>query len=158
MKTLLKALCVLLLAFIFACLLAIAMEVQREDCDCIVFVDCCCPEAVGVAVTPTPSVATCPTDATPSHSQTHICTASATLPPNGDASKTPTPVIPTSTLSATIVPSATVVSIPTYTPALECYQWVCHKPSTAAERDYCCDSDGCVDAHLGHGDYLGRCR
>lgn len=48
--------------------------------------------------------------------------------------------------------------LPTETPEEACYQWLCHKPGTPAEQDYCCDSDGCVNAHLGHGDYLGKCK
>jgi len=47
---------------------------------------------------------------------------------------------------------------PTPTPEPECFQWLCHKPGTSAEQDYCCDSQGCVDAHLAHGDYLGKCK
>jgi hypothetical protein len=40
-----------------------------------------------------------------------------------------------------------------------CRIWLCHKPGTAAEQDYCCeDSTGCRDAHLAHGDTLGKCK
>jgi hypothetical protein len=46
----------------------------------------------------------------------------------------------------------------TPTPPPECPYWVCHKPGTAAEQDYCCYSESCVAAHLKHGDYEGRCQ
>ena len=96
------------------------------------FTDCDCPceEIVCEVVTPTPT-------------------------PTEDPKKTPTktPVVPTPTPTKT-----PVVPTPTPTPQPVCKIWLCHKPGTSAEQDYCCwDSEGCKDAHLKHGDYLGKC-
>ena len=136
-------------AFLVGMEMRTPVEVQYDEmgwptpvciCECgDIYVDCCCdtPTATG-----TPQVATKPT-------------ASATLPSNGDASKTPTPIVPTPTKRSTRKPTATPTEFPSIVP--KCYQWLCHKPGTAAEQNYCCDSDGCVSAHLRHGDYLGRC-
>lgn len=76
-------------------------------------------------------------------------------------SETPTPQIHTKTpeFTATITPEVT--SVPTNTPSATpvCEIWVCHKPNSAAEASYCCESSaGCLSAHLGHGDYEGKCR
>ena len=56
-------------------------------------------------------------------------------------------------------PTPTDKPRPTPTPKSECKIWLCHKPGTPAEQNYCCyDSEGCKSAHLGHGDYLGKCK
>lgn len=56
-------------------------------------------------------------------------------------------------------PTVTPTPKPTITPQPECKIWLCHKPGTEAEQDYCCwDSEGCKSAHLAHGDYLGKCK
>ena len=70
--------------------------------------------------------------------------------------KTPTPKTPTATSTPWVSPTP---YNPTPTGIPICGIWLCHKPGTAAEQDYCCwDSEGCRDAHLAHGDYLGKCK
>ncbi len=81
----------------------------------------------------------------------YVCEPTPT--PTDDPKRKPTPTntsIPNPTPSPTLLPSATPEPI--------CKIWVCHKPGTAAEQDYCCyDSEGCKAAHLKHGDYEGKC-
>lgn len=178
---LLQALCMVGIAIVlvlYGCLLFIAisgivetilMEVQRDiscDCpDCIV--DCCCD-------TPAPSKECVAQTSTPTGAATrapHTPTITGTMPssvPTATPTTIPeqTPVRPTPTVThapptkTPTIPSATKnpTATPRQTEPVECYQWLCHKPGTAAEQDYCCDSDGCVSAHLGHGNYLGKCR
>lgn len=66
---------------------------------------------------------------------------------------------PSFTQTATkVYPTQTNVVQSTPTP-VACAIWVCHKPGTAAEQDYCCwDSEGCFNAHIAHGDYEGKCQ
>lgn len=159
MKTLFQALCILLLAFIFA------MEVRRDisSCDCVV--DCCCdtPSACETATAtntrlPTSTATFRTATNTPATATVVRPTQSPTLATHTYAPPTATPALqPTATISNTTIPPTVPACTPTVT-VTTCYQWLCHKPDTAAEQDYCCDSDGCVDAHLGHGDYLGRCK
>lgn len=108
--------------------------------DCNVSVDCCCPTA-------TPSETPSATDAA---TRTATFSSTNTVVPTRRSSRTPT-----QTPKVSHAPTATPTAVST---AIECYQWLCHKPGTAAEQDYCCDSQECVDAHLGHGDYLGKCK
>lgn len=107
----------------------------------------CCSECEPCEPSVVPSVSTTPTATR--HYPTSTRKVTETIRPSDTPVSTPTLVTPTLTIWPT----------PTATPTLFlCYQWVCHKPGTAAEQDYCCESMGCVDAHLGHGDYLGKCR
>lgn len=149
MKTLLKALCIALVYIICTCAISIVfrhMEVQRDiSCDCIV--DCCCElaseECVAATITRPPCVsATVEVTQTPKSTPTVYNADTPTPRHTRQATPTHTPPPPTKTPTVPVT----------------CYQWVCHQTGNAGEKDYCCDSDGCVDAHLGHGDYLGKCR
>jgi len=108
--------------------------------------DCCCKEEQDVCNTVTPQITSTPTS-TPTGMET--LTPTPNEPTNTPGEPTPTP-------SRTRTPAPTDTPIPTET-EVTCYQWLCHKPGTAAEQNYCCDSEGCVEAHLAHGDYLGAC-
>lgn len=184
MKTIIKALAVIVIllylmgiAFIIGMNIRTPLEVQRGEmdridpaciCDCgDVYVDCCCPtEAVSHTPTATPFEPTTPTASgtpasitptrayfqtptQPSHSQTATSTRRV--------SDTPQPTATATITNAPGTPTSTVPVIPTKTVVVGCFQWLCHKPGTPAEQDYCCESQGCVSAHLKHGDYLGRC-
>ncbi len=59
-----------------------------------------------------------------------------------------------------VSPTPTQHPAPTPTPQPPmCYQWLIHKPGTAAEQLYCCDSDSCVRGHIsgGHADAGDYC-
>ena len=100
--------------------------------DCYDLRDCGTPVC---ELTPTPTDTPTPTETTPP-------------PPTVTSTGTPTPPKPTPTETPT----------PTDTPVV-CEIWLCHKPGTAAEQDYCCGAEGnCAPSHLDHGDYLGKCQ
>ena len=116
------------------------LDVDCPDCVCIV--DCCCDE--------TPE---CPS---PTPTETPTETPTPKVPPTS----TPTRVYwtKTPTKPPTRKPPTSTPKPPTETPTEEvCYQWVCHKTGKSGWVDYCCDSQGCVDAKLKQGDKLGRC-
>jgi len=174
MKTLIKTLAVMVIllylmgiAFIIGMSIETPLEVQRGEmdridpaciCDCgDVYVDCCCPtEAVSHTPTATPFEPTTPTASATTTRNTPTSVSTPTQRPT----RTVSPTVKSSTPTATVTPqppTSTVPVIPTKTVVVGCFQWLCHKPGTPAEQDYCCESQGCVDAHLKHGDYLGRC-
>ena len=166
--------CIIILAFLLGGTNEILCPVQSDiHYICDVSIDCCCPTE-----TPTPTETVVPfgtptvTSFLPSHTPTATrvrrsptatitkrstsTRAVSSTPTNTVAPPTKTPAVPT-----TAVPN-TPTDVPTVTPAIPTATskpcvWVCHKPGTSAEQDYCCDSQECVDAHLKHGDYLGKC-
>ena len=167
------AICVPLLGFLLGMTSKTPLEVQSYEvvyptqasiyCNCIVDFDCCCPtetatptETVVPFSTPTEQVTTTKRVETviPSATSTTIPKLTATIPAPTitDAPPTETPFIPTDTPlpTATRIPSATVK------PCI----WLCHQTGNAGEKDYCCDSQECVNGHLEHheGDYLGKCK
>ena len=160
------AICVPLLGFLLGMTRRTPLEVQSYEvvcptqpdirCDCNVDVDCCCPTETA---TPTETVVpfSTPTEqvTTTKRVETVVPSATSTSVPK----HTPTSPAPTITDSP---PSKTptVPIVPTETVVVECYQWLCHKPNSSAEQDYCCDSQGCVNGHLNHhdDDYLGKCK
>ena len=86
-----------------------------------------------------------------------ICPTPTITPPPPPTDTPPPPTPPTDT--PTPPPPTDTPPPPTDTPEPVCRIWVCHKPDTPAEQDYCCwDSEGCKAAHLAHGDYEGKCR
>lgn len=121
-----------------------------------------------VGETITPTVARTTRIPAPTNTVVHPTRSQSTptqTPQVTDAPPSQTPTIPTATPSSTYTqaptPTVEFTATPTRvcrTPTPEdCYQWVCHRTGNAGWKDYCCESEGCVDAHLKHGDYLGKC-
>lgn len=165
--------CVIILAYLIGGSNEILCPIQPDvHCICDVIVDCCCPTE---SVTPTETSlpfstptespvplrtnTSVPASRTPTKrakkTKTIIPSATSTpvpTPTHTDAPSTETPFVPTAT-----VPMVSATPSCTWEPTkVECYQWVCHKIGNGW-KDYCCDSEGCISAHLAHGDYLGRC-
>lgn len=133
------------------------------------FCDCPCEDVCIVESTSAPTQT--PIDVlkenptkTPKPTKINTLAPTETFVPDLTETNTPDPTetkVHTAILTNTETPVPTELPtlIPTQTPGDSCFQWICHMPGTPAEQDYCCDSEGCVRAHLAppQNGYLGKC-